>query len=81
MTRERPLWQPGNNKKLSFESPEVMLEEKSALHFSIMKQEAAEVAAIWAALHLDRLFDAEIMQWQMQGLPYANTYGIPGNSG
>jgi hypothetical protein len=53
----------GQYKKLSFESPEVMLEEKSALHFSIMKQEATEVAAIWAALHLDRLCDAEIMQF------------------
>jgi hypothetical protein len=50
MTRERPLWQPGNNKKLSFESPEVMQEEKSALHFSIMKQEATEVAAIMGRL-------------------------------
>jgi hypothetical protein len=50
MTRERPLWQPGNNKKLSFESPEVMQEEKSALHFSMINQEAPEVAAAWAAL-------------------------------
>ncbi len=63
MTRERPLWQPGNNKKLSFESPEVMHEEKSALHFSMIKQEAPEVAAARAALHLDRLMDAEIMQF------------------
>ena len=63
MTRERPLWQPGNNKKLSFESPEVMQEEKSLLHFSMINQEAPEVAAAWAALHLDCLFDAEIVQF------------------
>jgi hypothetical protein len=45
MTRERPLWQPGNKKNLSFESPEVMQEEKSALHFSMINQEAPEVLA------------------------------------
>ncbi len=40
-----------------------MQEEKSALHFSMIKQEATEVAAAWAALHLERLFDVEIMQF------------------
>jgi hypothetical protein len=43
MTRERLLWRPGNDKKLSFECPEEMQEEKSSLHFSIIKQEAPEL--------------------------------------
>ncbi len=58
MTRERLLWRPGNDKKLSFESPEVMHEEKSSLHFSIIKQEALEVGQplgppyIWAVFFM-----------------------------
>jgi hypothetical protein len=40
MTRERLLWRLGNYKKLSFECPEVIHEEKSALHF---KQKVPEV--------------------------------------
>ncbi len=43
MTRERLIWRPDNYKKFSFESPEVMHEEKSALHFSIIKQKATEM--------------------------------------
>jgi hypothetical protein len=42
-----------------------MHEEKSLLHFGMIKQEATEVSAAWAALHLDRLFDAEIIQFSL----------------
>ena len=43
MTRERHLGRPGQAKKLTFECPEVMQEEKSLPHFSLIKQEALEV--------------------------------------
>ncbi len=43
MTRERLLGRPGKAKKLNFECPEKMQEEKSLLHFSLIKQEALEV--------------------------------------
>ena len=43
MKRERLLRRPGKDIKLSFECPEVMHEEKSALHFIIIEQEAPEV--------------------------------------
>jgi hypothetical protein len=61
MTRERLLWRPGNDKKLSFECPEVMHEEKSLLHFRIIKQEAPEVGRphgppyIWAVFLVPKL--------------------------
>ncbi len=58
MTRKRLLWRPGHDKKLSFECPEVMHEEKSSLHFSIIKQEAPEVGQPLEPL--GRLFYAEI---------------------
>ena len=53
MKRERLLRRPGKDKKLSFECPEVMHEEKSALHFIIIEQEAPDVGRhgppdIWA---------------------------------
>jgi hypothetical protein len=60
MTRERLLWRPGHDKKLSFECPEVMHEEKSSLHFSIIKQEAPEVGQpqwppyIWAVFFMPK---------------------------
>ncbi len=61
--RERLLWRPGNYQKLSFEGPEVMHEEKSALHFSIIKQEAPEVGRpnrppyIWAVFLMPKLWN------------------------
>ncbi len=66
MKRERLLRRPGKDKKLSFECPEVMHEEKSALHFIIIEQEAPEVGRHWSPyICMGRLFDAEIMQFSL----------------